>query len=181
MSPKFSNWITFFSIFFEDTLMMCQNLVIDPVSIIPIWKLLRLKAEKAMAPHSSTLAWKVPWREEPGRLQSMGSLRVRHDWATSLSLFTFMHWRRKWWPTPVFLPGKSQGRASKVGCLTMGLHRVGHDWSDLAAAAAEVKRDHPALDLTLYQEQEWLGLIKILWSHLFPQGQVWASLNKIKA
>ena len=43
--------------------------------------------EKAMAPHSSTLAWKIPWTEEPGRLQSMGSLRVRHDWATSLSLF----------------------------------------------------------------------------------------------
>ena len=47
--------------------------------------------EKAMAPHSSTLAWKIPWMEETGRLQSMGSRRVRHDWATSLSLFTFMH------------------------------------------------------------------------------------------
>ena len=45
-----------------------------------------------MAPHSSTLAWKIPWTEEPGRLQSTGSLRVGHDWATSLSLFTFMHW-----------------------------------------------------------------------------------------
>ena len=52
--------------------------------------------EKAMAPYSSTLAWKIPWMEEPGRLQSMGLLRVRYDWATSLSLFTFMHWRRKW-------------------------------------------------------------------------------------
>ena len=51
-----------------------------------------------MAPHSRTLAWKVPWMEEPGRLQSMGTLKVRHDWATSLSLFTFMHWRRKWQP-----------------------------------------------------------------------------------
>ena len=48
-----------------------------------------------MAPHSSTLAWKSPWMEEPGGLQSMGSLRVGHDWAISLSLFTFMHWRRK--------------------------------------------------------------------------------------
>ena len=47
-------------------------------------------SEKAMAPNSSTLAWKIPWTEEPGRLQSMGSLRVGHDWATSLSLFTFM-------------------------------------------------------------------------------------------
>ena len=90
-------------------------------------------AEKAMAPHSSTLAWKIPWTEEPGRLQSMGSLRVGHDWATSLSLFTLMHWRRKWQPTPVFLPGESQGWGSLVGCRS---HRVGHDWSDLAAAAA---------------------------------------------
>ena len=54
-----------------------------------------------MAPHSSTLAWKIPWTEEPGKLQSMGSLRIGHDWVTSLSLFTFMHWRRKWQPTPV--------------------------------------------------------------------------------
>ena len=52
-------------------------------------------SEKAIATHSSTLAWKIPWMEEPGRLQSMGSLRVGHDWVTSLSLFTFMHWRRK--------------------------------------------------------------------------------------
>ena len=53
-----------------------------------------------MAPHSSTLAWKIPWAEEPGGLQSMGLQRVGHDWVTSLSLFTFMHWRRKWQPTP---------------------------------------------------------------------------------
>ena len=71
--------------------------------------------EKAMAPHCSTLAWKIPWMEEPGRLQSMGSLRVGHNWATSLSLFTFMHWRRKWQPTPMFLPGESQGWGSLVG------------------------------------------------------------------
>ena len=68
-----------------------------------------------MAPHSSTLAWKIPWTEEPGRLQSMGSRRVGHDWATSLSLFPFMHCRRTWQPTPVFLPGESQGRGSLVG------------------------------------------------------------------
>ena len=143
-----------------------------------------------MAPHSSTLAWKIPWTEEPVRLQSMGSLRVGHDWATSLSLFTFMHWRRKWHPTPVLLPGESHRRRSLVGCspwgrlesdtterlhfhfslscigrrkcigegcplqcsclenprdrgawwaAVMGSHRVGHDWSDLAAAAAVVK------------------------------------------
>ena len=79
-----------------------------------------LATEKAMAPHSSILAWQIPWMEEPGRLQSMGSLGVWHNWATSLSLFTFMHWRRKWQPTPVFLPGESQGQGSLVGCRLWG-------------------------------------------------------------
>ena len=74
--------------------------------------------EKDMATHSSTLAWKIPWMEGPGRLQSMGLWRVGHVWAISLSLFTFMHWRRKWQPTPVFLPGESQGQSCPVGrCL----------------------------------------------------------------
>ena len=58
--------------------------------------------------------------EEPGRLQSMGSLRVGHASVTSLSLFTFMHWRRKWQPAPVFLPGESQGWRSLVGCRLWG-------------------------------------------------------------
>ena len=71
-----------------------------------------------MATHSGTLAWKIPWTEEPGRLQSMGSLRVGHDRVNSFPLFTFMNWRRKWQPTPVFLPGESQGWRSLVsGCL----------------------------------------------------------------
>ena len=78
------------------------------------------RLEKAMAPHSSTLVWKIPWTEEPGGLQSMGSLRVRHDRATSPSLFTFTHWRRKWQSTPVFLPGESQGLGSLVGCCLWG-------------------------------------------------------------
>ena len=71
--------------------------------------------EKAMAAHSSTLAWKTPGTEEPGRLQSMGPLSQ-----TWLSDFTFMHWRRKWQPTPVFLPGEPQGRGSLVGCRLCG-------------------------------------------------------------
>ena len=75
---------------------------------------------RAMAPHSSTLAWKIPWTEETGRLQSMGSLGVGHDWVTLLSLFTFVQWRRNWQPTPVFLPGESQGRGSLVGCCLWG-------------------------------------------------------------
>ena len=95
----------------------------DPLAWIPRTELMvrcHEDPEKAMAPHSSTLAWKIPGTEEPGRLQSMGSLRVGHDWVTSLSLFTFMHWRRKWQPTPVFLPGESQGRGSLVGCCLRG-------------------------------------------------------------
>ena len=68
-----------------------------------------------MATHSSTLVWKIPWMEEPGRLQSIGLRRIRHDWVTSFSFFTFMHWRRKWQPTPVFLPRESWGWRSLVG------------------------------------------------------------------
>ena len=87
---------------------------------ISLWTILKCRLlnsmprEKAMALHSRTLAWKIPRMEEPGRLQSMRSLRVGHDWATSLSLFTFRHWRRKWQPTPVFLPGESQRQWAPV-------------------------------------------------------------------
>ena len=63
-----------------------------------------------MAPHSSTLAWKIPWMEEPGRLQSMGSLESDTTERLHFHFFIFMHWRRKWRPTPVFLPGNPRGR-----------------------------------------------------------------------
>ena len=96
--------------------------------------------EKEMAPHSSTLAWKIPWTEKPGRLQAMGSQRDRHDWVTSLSLFTFMHWRRKWQPTPVFLPGEPQGQRSLVGC---------HLWG------------HTELDTTEATQQQLLTLLRL--------------------
>ena len=97
-----------------------------------------------MAPHSSTLAWKLPWTEEPGGLWSMGSQRVGHDWATLLSLFTFMHWRRKWHHTPVFLPGTGE----PGGLPSVGSHRVGHDWSDLAAAAGWIYLAEPPEPVT---------------------------------
>ena len=81
--------------------------------------------EKEMATHSSILASKILWTEKPGRLQSIGSQRVGHDRATSLSLSSAFSktslnirkfpWRRKWHPTPVFLPGKSHGGRSPVG------------------------------------------------------------------
>ena len=82
-----------------------------------------------MAPHSSTLDWKIPWMEEPGRLQSMGSRRMGRNRATSLCLFTFMHWRRKWQPTPVLLPGESQGQGLLVGC---------HLWGRIESGTTEV-------------------------------------------
>ena len=91
-----------------------------------------------MAPHSSTLAWRIPWTEEPGRLQSMGSLRVGHDWATSLSLFTFhFHALEKEMAThSSILAWRIPGMAEPGGLPSMESYRVGHDWRDLAAAAA---------------------------------------------
>ena len=90
------------------------------ISSTRFWDEVYWYLEKTMALHPSNLAWKIPWVEEPGRLQSTGSLRVKHDWATSLSLFTFMHWRRRWQPTPAFLPGEAQGRGNLVGCRLWG-------------------------------------------------------------
>ena len=94
--------------------------------------------ENAMAPHSSTLAWKIPWTEVPGKLQSMGLLRVGHDWAASLSFFTFhFHALEKEMAThSSVLPWRIPGTGGAGGLPSMESHRVGHDWSDLAAAAA---------------------------------------------
>ena len=92
--------------------------------------------EKAMATHSSTLAWKIPWMEEPGGLQSMGSRRVK----TRLSDFTFtfhFHELDKEMAThSSVLVWRIPGSVEPGGLPSMGSHRVGHDCSDLAAAAA---------------------------------------------
>ena len=90
-----------------------------------------------MATHCSTLAWKIPWMEEPGRLQSMGS------WSrTRLSDFTFtfhFHALEKEMATHSSVLAWRIPEAVEAGGLPpMGLHRVGHDWSDLAVAAAAV-------------------------------------------
>ena len=102
---------------------------------LAFWNILLPKA-KAMAPHSSTLAWKIPWMEEPGGLQSMGSLRVGHDWATTLSLFHFHTLEKEMATHSSVLAWRIPGTAEPGGLTSMGSHRVGHDWSDLAAAAA---------------------------------------------
>ena len=106
------------------------------LSVRPL-RLSSTPSEKAMATHSRTLAWEIPWTEEPGKLRSLGSLRVGHDWATSLSRI-----------------GEGNGNPLQCSCLenprdggawwvgdlwlygSVGSHRVWHDWSDLAAAAA---------------------------------------------
>ena len=93
-----------------------------------------------MAPHSSTFAWKIPWTEEPGGLQSIGSRRVRHDWATSLSTFHFDALEKKMATHSSVLAWRIPGTAEPGGLLSMGSHRVRYDWRDLAAvvAAAEI-------------------------------------------
>ena len=115
-----------FVIFFIITLFLriVHVIVVQSFSLLCFSHCINKPLEKAMAAHSSTLAWKIPWMEEPGGLQSMGSLRVRHNWATSLSLFTFMCWRRKWQPSPVFLLGESQGRGSLVRCHLWGCREL---------------------------------------------------------
>ena len=95
----------------------------------------QLLLEKAMAPHSNTLAWKIPWTEEPGRLQSMGSLS-----RTRLSNFTFTFrfyaLEKEMATHSSVLAWRIPGTVGPGGLPSMGSHRVGHDWSDLAAAAA---------------------------------------------
>ena len=75
-----------------------------------------------MAPHSSTLAWKIPWMEEPGRLQPMGSLRARHDFTFTFTFHFSLSCTGEGNGNPllVFLPGESQGRGSLVGCRLWG-------------------------------------------------------------
>ena len=109
-----------------------------------------------MAPHSSTLAWKIPWTEEPERLRSMRYQRVGHDWVTSLSLSCI---------------GEGNGNPLQCSCLiipgtgepgglpSMRSHRVGHDWSDLVAAATA------AMGLAI------LVISKLLWRRI----NIWIS------
>ena len=88
--------------------------------------------EKAMAPHSSTLAWKIPWTEEPGRLQPMGLQRVGHDWATSFT-FHFRALEEEMATHSSVLAWRIPGMAEPGGLPSLGSHRVEHNWSDLAA------------------------------------------------
>ena len=96
-----------------------------------------------MAPHSSTLAWKIPWTEEPGRLQVHGAAKSR----TRLSDFTFtfhFHALEKEMAThSSVVAWRIPGTGELGGLPSMGSHRVGHEWSDLAAAAARSRVTAP--------------------------------------
>ena len=92
-----------------------------------------MSVEKAMATHSSTLAWKIPWTEEPGRLQSKGSRRFRHNWVTHFHFHFSLSCTGEGNGNP--LQCSCPGTVKPGGLPSMGLHRVGHDWSNLAAAA----------------------------------------------
>ena len=124
-----------------------------------------------MAPHSSTLAWKIPWTEEPGRLQSMGSLRIGHDWATSRWLFTFVRWRRKWQPTPVFFPGESHGQRSLVGCRLWG--HTESDTTEETQQQQQVIKDFPSFSAVknLPEVQETQGFNH--WVEKIPWRRIW--------
>ena len=110
-----------------------------------------------MASHSTTLAWKIPWMEEAGRLQSMGSLRVGHDWVTSLLLFTFMHWRRKWHPTPVLLPGESR----HGGAWWAADYGVAQIWTGLKRLSSS-----SSSNILYFVAKSWLMIKKTLLSPL---------------
>ena len=124
-----------------------------------------------MAPHSSAPAWKIPWTEEPGGLKSMGSPRVGHDWATSLALFTLMHWRRQWQPTPVLLPGRSHGRGSLVGCRLLG--RTESDTTE--ATQQQQQQQQMILNLPSLELPRMYFLTSCLYTHfcLHPQQSTW--------
>ena len=80
-----------------------------------------------MAPHASTLAWKIPWTEEPGGLESMGSLGVRHDRATSLFTFHFHALEKKMATHSRILAWRILGTGEPRGLPSLESHRVGDD------------------------------------------------------
>ena len=135
-----------------------------------------------MAPHSSTLAWEIPWTEEPGGLQSMGSLRVRYDWATSLSLFTshFHVLEREMATHSSILAWRIPGMGEPGGLPSLGSHRVGHDWSDLAAAPLFFIQPHlvvSRLGLLWCYEHPCTRVSAYRWSH-FSWVNTWGVVCK---
>ena len=148
----------------------CTIMVLLAFKLVKKKNWLMLESEKSMAPHSSTLAWKIPWMEEPGRLQSMVSLRVGHDWATSLSLFNFHALEKEMATHSSILAWRIRGTGEPVGLPSMGSHRVGHDWSNLAAVLEYL------YTCMHYWRNLWNGIDMFQYKHLlsFPSGMITA-------
>ena len=113
------------------TIFCAHQKMLCPDEWLICWWLIDLP-EKAMAPHSRTLAWKIPWTEEPGRLQSMGSLS--QTWLNDFTFTFHFHALEKELAThsSVFA-GRIVGTGEPGGLPSMGLHRVGHNWRGLAS------------------------------------------------
>ena len=133
-----------------------SHLEFNPVLLHHLWwgkkELLPRYLEKAMAPHSSTLAWKIPWTEEPGRLQSMGSLRVRHDWATSLSLFTSHFHGNPWNGNPLQCSCLEHPRDG--GAWWAAVYGVTHIWTRLKRRSSSSNSSTQTLLGHFFQEGE---------------------------
>ena len=137
-----------------------------------------------MATHSSTLAWKIPWTEEPHRLKSMGSLRVGHDWATSLFIFHFHALEKEMASHSSVLAWRIPGTAEPGGLPSTGSHRVRHDWSDLAAATTTLLAS--LLSISIWNSFLHNGRARTLslttgpwWSNGRIQWSHWRSLTSI--
>ena len=134
-SPKIS-WAYLFSPFGKDNSFFIKLwfIALSKFHVYGIIFLLlyTLQLEKAMATHSSTLAWKIPWTEEPGRLQSMGSQRVGHDWATSLYSLHTLSLEKEMATYSSILAWRIPWTGEPGGPWSMGSQRVRHDWSDSA-------------------------------------------------
>ena len=148
---------------------------------------LRGNPEKTMAPHSSTLAWKIPWTEEPGRLQSMGSLRVGHDWATSLSLSlrgNHMQSLTPWskWLDKALLEGPGEGHSLTLAVLTSGRPawavQVAHG-NSLFSLCSLSQLSHSAWSWIWLPPYIWpTGTRAVLSHQLFPAAQPLISLRQ---
>ena len=120
-----------------------------------------------MAPHSSTLAWKIPWMGEPGGLQSMGFLRVGHNWATSLSLFHFHALEKEMATHSSVLAWRIPGAGEPGGLPSMGSHRVGHEvWLQLDCSSSPCSLVHVCI-LSCFS-CVWFFLTLCTVAHQFP-------------
>ena len=127
--------VPFYILVSSEWTFLLQHILLQFVlSVFQILTILMGVSEKAMAPCSSTLAWEIPWTEEPGRLQSMGSRRVGHDWATLLFTFHFHALEKEMATHSSVLAWRIPGTGEPGGLPSMGSHRVGHDWRDSSSS-----------------------------------------------